>query len=103
MAYATNSLMARIEWCRRQSTQAYEQREAEEWHAEEDGLRDAILKRDHSHQYRHGPPGAFARYLMGLQDGRAMLLVGLVEREFVASSQEQLETIFEPEAMGCPK
>ena len=103
MAYATNSIIARIEWCRRQSTHAHDQGEAEEWQAEEDGLRDAVLKRDHSSQYRYGPPGVFARYLLGLQDGRAMLLVDSVERGFMSSGQEQSDTLFGTEVMAYQK
>jgi hypothetical protein len=78
MAYANNSIMARIEWCRRQSTQARGERESEEWRAEEDGLQDALLNRDQSNQYRYSPPGIFKRYEMGLHDGRALLRIRAV-------------------------
>jgi hypothetical protein len=67
------SITSRIEWCRRQSMQANSPREAAGWVAEEDGLRDALLNRDHSNQYRPGPPEVLARYTMGLLDGRAMI------------------------------
>jgi hypothetical protein len=65
-------LVARIEWCRRQRTQARTQAELEGWRAEEEGLRDALLKRDRTSQYRYSPPGVFERYAMGLEDGRAL-------------------------------
>lgn len=73
MAYATNSITSRIEWCRRQRTQARAQLELEGWQAEEEGLRDALLNRDHTNQYQQGPPGVFERYAMGLQDGQALI------------------------------
>lgn len=82
MGYATNSIMARIEWCRRQRTQAQGHRESEEWHAEEDGLRDAFLNRDHSNQYRYGARGMLLRYEMGLEEGRDLIRVDAVGREF---------------------
>lgn len=78
MGYATNSIMARIEWCRRQSAQVRGHHECEEWHAEEQGLRDALLKQDHSSQYRSAHPELFARYAIGLQDGHALLRTGAV-------------------------
>ena len=82
MGYATNSIMARIEWCRRQRTKAREQRESEEWHAEEEGLRDALLNQDHSQQYRCGPSEISVRYAIGLQDGRVLLRTGAVGQQF---------------------
>ena len=82
MAYATNSIMTRIEWCRRQSTQASRRREAEEWHAEEEGLRDALLNQDHSNQYRYDPQGLLVRYAIGLQDGRSLLHMGAAGWQF---------------------
>ena len=82
MGYATNSIMARIEWCRRQGTKAREQRESDEWHAEEEGLRDALLDQDHSQQYRCGPSEIFLRYAIGLQDGRVLLRTSAVGRQF---------------------
>ena len=70
------SLVARIEWCRRQRRQAPTQREVEGWCAEEEGLLDALLERDHTDQYRHSPPSVFERYAMGLEDGRALIRLG---------------------------
>ena len=69
-------LVARIEWCRRQRRQAPTQREVEGWCAEEEGLLDALLERDHTDQYRHSPPSVFERYAMGLEDGRALIRLG---------------------------
>jgi hypothetical protein len=82
MAYATNRLMARIEWCHEQKMHTQGQRESEEWHAEEDGLRDALLNEDHSNRYKSRLPGAYARYLIGLQDGRDMLRVDEAGHQF---------------------
>lgn len=76
MAYATNSIMARIVWCRRKGARAHGQRESEEWHAEEAGLRDALLSQDHSNRYRSGLPGLFERYAIGFQDGCALRRIG---------------------------
>lgn len=75
-ADTTNPLVARIEWCRRQRRQAPTQREVEGWCAEEEGLWDALLERDHTDQYRHSLPAVFERYAMGLEDGRALIRLG---------------------------
>jgi hypothetical protein len=69
MPLATKSIVWRIEWCRRQTMQACERLELDGWHAEEEGLRDALLNRDRSNQYRFGPSGVFERYAMGLRTG----------------------------------
>ncbi|WP_455377079.1 hypothetical protein [Petrachloros mirabilis] len=81
MGYSTYSIMARIEWCRRQRTKAREKHESEEWQAEEEGLRDALLNQDHSQRYRCGPSEIFVRYAIGLQDGRVLLRTGAVGRQ----------------------
>jgi hypothetical protein len=78
MAYQTKSIASRIEWCRRQSTQTCAQLELAGWQAEEEGLRDALLNRDHTTQYQQGPLGVFERYAMGLQDGHAMMRTAAV-------------------------
>ena len=79
MMFEPNNIISRIEWCRRQETQARTPLELEGWYAEEEGLRDALLNRDHTNQYRDYPQGVFERYLLGLQDGRAMIRIeGLV-------------------------
>ncbi|HLZ33733.1 MAG TPA: hypothetical protein VKP13_06940 [Nitrospira sp.] len=88
MAYATNSIFNRIEWCRKQRTQARTQPELERWRAEEDGLRDALLHRDHTKLYRYSPSDVFARYAMGLHDGQAMLRVARVTLQLALRPQE---------------
>ena len=80
MAYAANSIASRIEWCRRQRTQTLAQLELEGWRAEEEGLLDALLNRDHTNQYLHCPPAVFERYAMGLQDGQALMRTAAVDQ-----------------------
>lgn len=66
---------ARIAWCRRQREQACTESEAEEWRAEEDGLRDALLNMNQADAYRFSTTEIFRRYELGLRDGRALLPV----------------------------
>ncbi|MDH4154665.1 MAG: hypothetical protein OEV01_12835 [Nitrospira sp.] len=66
-------ISVRIEWCRQRSRQARSEPEADAWQAEADGLRDAVMNRNHSNDYRFCPPDIRERYLLGLQDGLAML------------------------------
>ena len=75
MAYTNESIASRIAWCQRQITQTSAQLDLEAWHAEEEGLRDALFDRDHTNQYRDCPRGVFERYVIGLQDGRAMIRI----------------------------
>jgi hypothetical protein len=82
MAYPTKSLGSRIEWCRQQSTQARTPLERAGWQAEEEGLRDALLNKNHTYQYQQGQPGVFERYAMGLQYGREVLRTAFVYHQF---------------------
>jgi hypothetical protein len=75
MAYTNESIASRIAWCQQQKTQSSVPLDLEAWHAEEEGLWDALLNRDHTNQYRDYPRGVFERYLLGLQDGRAMIRI----------------------------
>ncbi len=68
-----NPVVFRIEWCQRQRTKAHTRPEDEGWRAEEEGLRDALLHRDHTKEYRNAPPGVFERYMLGFQDGQALI------------------------------
>src|SRR5262245_5450585 len=79
MAHTSPSIEARIKRCRRQRTQALTQAELEAWRAEEEGLRDALLERDHRHQYRDRPPAVFERYTMGFEDGKALIRLTWVD------------------------
>ncbi len=87
MAHVTNFIINRIEWCRRQRTQAGSQPELEAWRAEEEGLLDALLDRDHRNQYRHCPGDVFERYAMGLQDGQAMIRAAMVTQQLETCRQ----------------
>ncbi len=80
MAYATNPVIFRIEWCRQQREKARTEFELEGWHAEEEGLKDALLSRNHANEYRHGPLEVFERYVMGLEDGNVLIRAAWVER-----------------------
>ena len=73
MTLTTNLINGRIEWCRRQSAQALTEPEMDGWRAEEDGLRDALMNSDHADDYRLCPPEIFRRYVLGFQDGTALL------------------------------
>ena len=66
-------ISVRIEWCRQRSIQARSEPEADAWRAEADGLRDAVMNRNHSDDYRLCSEEIRDRYLQGLQDGIAML------------------------------
>lgn len=66
-------ISVRIEWCRQRSMQACNEPEADAWRAEADGLRDAVMNRNHSDDYRLCSPEIRERYLLGLQDGIVML------------------------------
>jgi hypothetical protein len=87
MEYKTRSIASRIEWCRRQKTQACAQLEFEGWQAEEEGLWDALLNRDHTNQYQHCPLGVFKRYVMGFQDGQALIHAAAVDQHFAIPAQ----------------
>lgn len=75
MDCTTNPVTFRIVWCRRQRTQARTDLEVEAWGAEEEGLRDAVLRRDHVDKYRGQSPILFERYVLGYQDGKALMRV----------------------------
>ena len=79
LAETSIPLVVRIDWCRRQRGQARTQREVVGWRAEEEGLPDALSKRDSTYQHRDSPPMAFERYAMGLEDGRALIRLGRVD------------------------
>ena len=72
---ARGLINARIAWCRRQREQARTESEAEEWRAEEDGLRDALLNTNQAGAYRLSADEVLRRYKLGLRDGRGLLQV----------------------------
>lgn len=85
MAVTSLSILARIEWCRRQRTQAHTEPALEGWRAEEEGLRDAFLRRDHTNHYRYSLPSVFMRYAMGFEDGQALIRLAWVDRHVATS------------------
>lgn len=80
MAYTNTSITARIVWCRRQSMESWELLEIAGWRAEAEGLKDALLHRDHTTVYQQGPPSVLVRYVTGLQDGRALIRTEAVKK-----------------------
>lgn len=82
MKQTLHPINARIAWCRQQRAQARSEPEFDGWRAEEDGLRDALLNKGHADHYRLSHPELFDRYVMGFEDGRALLRASRVERAF---------------------
>ena len=88
MDYTTNPVAFRIVWCRRQMVKARTDLEVEAWRAEEEGLRDAVLRRDHVNKYRERSPILFERYVLGFQDGKALMRVARVNRFSQPATEE---------------
>ena len=86
MAMINPSIIFRIVWCRRLRRQASTRAEEEGWRAEEQGLRDALLVRDHSDHYRSHLPSVFDRYLLGFQDAHALIRMASIERHLAQAS-----------------
>lgn len=82
MKQTMNPLNIRMAWCRQQREQAHSELECDGWRAEEDGLRDALLNMDHADNYRVSHPELFERYVMGFEDGTALLRAARVEHTF---------------------
>lgn len=80
MKQTTNPVNVRIEWCRKQSAQARTEPEADGWRAEGEGLRDAMMNRDHTNDYSLCHRKIRERYMLGFQDGTALLRATRVER-----------------------
>ncbi len=85
----------RIAWCRRQREQACSESELDGWRAEEDGLRDALLKRDHVEDYRLSHPEILDRYVMGFEDGTALLRAARIEDIIHAAIHGKLTPLVE--------
>lgn len=77
--HTSRSLIARIQWCQKQQMNARTEGEREEWCAEEDGLKDALLQRDRTDQYQYSLPAVFERYVTGLEDGRVLIRAVWIE------------------------
>jgi hypothetical protein len=82
MLHPPSSILFRINWCRLQGTRACTESEVEGWRAEEEGLRDALLTRDHTKGYRYDGSSVFERYALGFEDGRALIRISYVDRHF---------------------
>jgi hypothetical protein len=82
MMFEPNNIISRIGWCRLQETQARTPLELEGWQAEKEGLWDALLNRDHTTQYQQGPLCVYGRYVVGLQDGDALIRAAAMEQHF---------------------
>lgn len=78
-AQTSNSIVARIHWCQKQQMSVRTDLELEEWCAEEDGLRDALLHRNRTFLYQGSPAVVLQRYVMGLEDGRTLIRTARVE------------------------
>jgi hypothetical protein len=85
MTYVTESVVSRIAWCQQQKTLSRVQPDREGWSAEEAGLRDALLNRDHTNHYRACPTDVFDRYVLGLQDGLALMRAAAVAQYYALS------------------
>jgi hypothetical protein len=85
----TNSVTYRIACCRRQRAKARTDIESEAWRAEEEGLRDAVLHQDHVHKYRGRSHILFERYMLGFQDGKALMRIARISRFAQATMEEE--------------
>ena len=81
----TNPVTFRIACCRQQKAKAPTKFEKAPWHAEEEGLRDAVLYRDRVDKYRNCSPILLERYLMGFQDARALMRIAKVSQPHQAA------------------
>ena len=88
MKQTMHPISVRIEWCRRQCAQARTESEIDEWRAEADGLRDALMGTDHTDNYQPCLPEVLRRYVLGFQDGTALLRATRVQRMVHAAASE---------------
>lgn len=77
--HTSSSLINRILWCEKHQMNARTEGEREEWSAEEDGLKDALLHRDRTYEYHYHPPAVLERYVTGLEDGRTLIRTARVK------------------------
>lgn len=102
---ACTRIKLRMAWCQSQSAQARTEPELEGWRAEEAGLRDAMLRQDHADHYRLSPPEIFDRYVLGFQDGTAMLCATRAEQHhpYCPPSQGKMQAFgFNPPLISLP-
>ena len=85
LAHVSTCIDARIKRCWKLSTQACTQAELDAWRAEEEGLRDVLLERDQTHQYRERPAAVVERYAMGVEDGKALSRLACMDAQRTTS------------------
>ena len=73
------SIMTRLEWCKQNRMKARTENESEGWSAEEEGLRDALLHTDGIDKYQYSSTRLRNRYEQGLEDGRILLRLAVLE------------------------
>jgi len=83
MPYHGESIVSRIAWCQEQKERVELEHEREGWTAEEAGLQDALMNNDRTSQYRACASEVFDRYVMALEDGRALIRIAAI-RHFYA-------------------
>ena len=88
MKQTMHPISVRIEWCRRQSALARTESEIDGWRAEAEGLRDALMGTDHTDNYQLCPSEVLRRYVLGFQDGTALLRATRVQRMVYAATSE---------------
>ena len=84
MGYHSESIVCRIAWCQEQRERVQLEHEREGWTAEEAGLQDALLNHDRTSQNRACTPEVFERYVMALQDGRALIKMAAIQRYYAS-------------------
>ena len=88
-AQTSTSIDARMTRCRKLRTQGCTQAELDAWSAEEEGLWDALLERDHTHQYRNRPPAVVERYAMGVEDGKTLIRLACMDAQRTTISSQR--------------
>ena len=73
------SIMTRMEWCQQNRVKAGTKAESEEWCAEEEGLRDALLHKEDMGRYQYSSTTLRTRYELGLEDGQILLRLAVLE------------------------
>jgi hypothetical protein len=91
-------LIARIGFCHMQAMKARTSQEAQGWRAEEEGLIDALLKRNCTYEYQDRP-GLLERYTMGLNDGGVLIGAARIK----PSCHHRYDGSFEPFELGSAR
>ena len=86
MPYHGESIVSRIAWCQEQKERVELEHEREGWTAEEAGLQDALLNNDRTSQYRACASEVFDRYVMALEDGRALIRIAAIHHYYASGA-----------------